>query len=105
VSGREITIYSDDRAYIWQSNDDSSVANVYKHNMIGGSLNFTVDVSDMEGRCAGGLALVNLNDTTCNESDVEDGNCTPTEIFNANKYGFGFGLGSDTYGTEDFASD
>ena len=105
VSGREITVYEDDRAYIWESSDDSSVANVYTHNMFGGNLNFTVDVSNMEASCAGGLALVNLNDTTCNESDVEDGNCTPTEVFSANKYGFAYGVGSCTFGTGQFGSD
>ena len=103
-SGSEITVYEDDRAYIWESNDDSSVANVYTHNMFGGNLNFTVDVSDMEASCAGGLALVNLDDTTCTESDVENGNCTPTEVFSANKYGFAYGVGSCTFGTEQFGS-
>ena len=84
----------DNRAYVWESPNDASLDNVYDNDkLLGGGLKFSVDVQHMGAKCAGGIALVNLDDQTCDESDVENGYCNPTKIFSANQFGYKFDFG------------
>jgi len=43
----------------------------FKHNYLGGSLKFNVDVSDVGCNCAAGVFLVHLDDDKCNMGEYE----------------------------------
>jgi len=62
TAGTEIIMGEDNYSFVWELPDDSSVDNAYEHDLVGGSLSFNVDVTQMDESCAGGVSLVNLND-------------------------------------------
>ena len=88
TSGSDITIGQDNRAFVYTVEDDSTVANAYRHGLYGGSLSFTVDASAVGCGCYGGVALANLDDATCTFADIESGACQLTELFETNINGF-----------------
>jgi hypothetical protein len=88
TTGSEITIGEDNRAFVFQVDNDSTVMNTYKHNLYGGTLSFDVDASGVGCGCYGGLALAALDDNTCSIADIESGACALTELFEANINGF-----------------
>ena len=81
----------DNRAFVLNEANDGSIDKAFKHNYLGGSLKFDVDVSDVGCNCAAGVFLVALDDKDCNWGDHDSSSppqCPRVDVMVANTAGF-----------------
>ena len=91
TAGNSVTIGHDNRAFVFATDDDSTVASTLKRDLYGGTLSWTMDVSNVQCRCAAGLYLVDLQDGVCDFSPVApdtEPSCTYVDLIRANINGF-----------------
>ncbi len=65
TNDREITMGLNNRAFVLDYAYDTSVYWSYWHNYLAGSVQYTVDVSQVPCSCVAGIYLVELDDETC----------------------------------------
>lgn len=87
----EVSMGLDNRAFFLESQDESDVMWAYYHDLLGGSLSFTVDASALGCGCAAGIHAVTLDNAECSwDSIISTGapKCPSIEIMKANSFGF-----------------
>lgn len=79
------------RAWVRDHSDDSSLYWVYMHDYLGGTMEFDVDLSEVDCACASGLYLVEAHGENCYNKAKDgtvDPQCARVELMEANKHGF-----------------
>lgn len=85
---------ADNRAWILDVDEDDSSYWAYWHSYLGGTLDFDVNVSNVDCASATGVYLVELDDASCSwtaRASGEEPACARVEIFEANSSGFNVG--------------
>lgn len=107
TSGTEITIGENNRAFITDYAYDNDVHWGYKHEYLGGSVEFDVDVSETSCACAAGVYLAQLNNEECSwnpmDADVTP-QCASIDLMEANNSGFNTQSSPCEFGTCEFES-
>lgn len=91
TSGDSITMHENNKAFVLDHAYDDSVYWSYWHPYLGGSVEFDVDVSEVECGCAAGVYLARLDDEECSWDAYESGTrpqCGSIDLMEANIAGF-----------------
>ena len=87
VSGDEVQIENNKSVFMKKSNDWETSA-MYKPSLLGGSVSYGMNVSDIDCGCVSGLYLVQTG-ADCNEDErTGTPSCPVIEVMQANKSGF-----------------
>lgn len=91
TDGACIKMGENNRAWVYDYASDESIDSAYYHDYLGGSMDFEVDLSQVDCASASGIYLVASRDGDC-DWDAKDGDsapqCSRVEIMEANKLGF-----------------
>lgn len=102
-----ILMGEENRAFVTDAANDYESMWAYGHDLLGGSFNYTVDVSNVGCACAAGAFFVDLNDEECSwnakDEDVTP-QCASIEIMEANIYGFNVASNPCEFGSCDIVS-
>jgi len=88
---REIKLGEDNRAFVLKINDESTTTSAYFHDYLGGTVQFDVDVSNVDCGCSAGVYLTTSNDKSCTWNDYGTNvtpQCTTIDLLEANRFGF-----------------
>jgi len=91
TNGTEVSMDQDNRAFVKDYPYDNDTYWAYQHDLIGGSVKFTVDVSNIPCGCAAGIFAVGLDNAGCSwnaKANDEIPACATVDIMTANTLGF-----------------
>jgi len=91
TNGTEASMDIDNRAWVKDYAYDDDVYWAYQHDLIGGSLKYTIDVSKVPCGCAAGVFAVALDNGACSWNSKTPGTvpaCGTVDIMAANTIGF-----------------
>jgi hypothetical protein len=86
-----LTVGAENRAFLLDVEDTSSIHYAYYHDFLGGSMEYSVDLRDVECACAAGVYLVGTDYQECGWDSQEPGAtpaCPRVEVMEANKDAF-----------------
>lgn len=90
-AGDSVTIGENNRAWILDYKKDDSTYWSYWHDYLGGSFEYTVDLSAVDCACSAGMYLMQADDESCSWNPKESGvspQCSRVELMEANINGF-----------------
>lgn len=96
VENNRIWLGDNNRSWIHEKNSTTTeLPYPYYHDYMAGTLQVTVDLSEVECSCATGLYLVDTSMPGCDSNSIDGAEapqCSRIELMEANKYGFSTAL-------------